>query len=68
VAAILCELGFQPRMGAGMFQLISAPGIFAHGIEMANKPITAMPFPDDKDYSIESSSDKTHEELDVMDE
>ncbi len=53
VAAILCDLGFQPRMGAGLFQIMSAPGIFAHAIEVANKPITAMPFVDDEEYIME---------------
>lgn len=52
VASVLADLGFQPRMGGGIFQLISAPGLFAHGIEMASKPLTAMPFPEDKDYFI----------------
>jgi citrate synthase len=54
VAATLADLGFQPRMAPGVFQLMSAPGIFAHGIEMAAKPLTAMPFPDAEDYFIES--------------
>lgn len=53
VAAVLADLGFQPRVGPGIFQIISAPGLFAHGIEMASKPLTAMPFPDDKDYVID---------------
>jgi citrate synthase len=57
VAAILSDLGFQPRTGGGIFQIMSAPGLFAHGIEMANKPITAMPFPDDKDYFIEAAGE-----------
>ncbi len=53
VAAVLCDLGFQPRTGPGIYQILSAPGIFAHGIEMANKPLTAMPFIDDENYFIE---------------
>ncbi len=57
-AAILCDLGFQPRMGPGIYQIMSAPGIFAQGIEMANKPMTAMPFLDDKDYIIETKKEK----------
>ncbi|MGH1469612.1 MAG: citrate synthase [Cellvibrionaceae bacterium] len=57
VAAVLCDLGFQPRMGAGLFQMMSAPGIFAHSIEVANKPITAMPFIDDEQYIIESDKE-----------
>ena len=53
VAAVLTDLGFQPRNAAGIYQIISAPGLFAHGVELANKPITAMPFVADEDYSIE---------------
>src|SRR5690606_27868064 len=52
-AAVFADLGFQPKMGPGMFQLLSAPGLLAHGVEMASKPLTAMPFPDDKDYFFE---------------
>ncbi|MEX1033477.1 MAG: citrate synthase [Cellvibrionaceae bacterium] len=58
VGAVLADLGFQPRMGGGIFQIMSAPGLFAHGIEMASKPLTAMPFPDDKDYFIETGEEK----------
>jgi len=53
-AAVFADLGFQPRMGAGLFQLLSAPGLFAHGIELANKPTTAMPFIKDENYVIET--------------
>lgn len=53
VAAVLTDLGFQPRAAAGIYQIISAPGLFAHGVELANKPMTAMPFIADEDYSIE---------------
>jgi citrate synthase len=53
VAAVLADLGFQPRMGAGIYQLLSAPGLFAHGAEMSAKPLTAMPFPDDSEYFME---------------
>lgn len=52
-AAVFCDLGFQPRVGGGLFQLLSAPGLVAHGFEMANKPITAMPFVKDDNYVIE---------------
>ncbi len=31
-AATFADLGFQPRYGAGLFQLISAPGLLAHGM------------------------------------
>jgi citrate synthase len=53
VAAVLTDLGFPPRSGAGIFQIISAPGLLAHGIELANKPMTAMPFISDENYVIE---------------
>ncbi|HED19034.1 MAG TPA: citrate synthase, partial [Gammaproteobacteria bacterium] len=48
VAAALVDLGFYPRDGAGVFQLLSAPGLLAHGMELANKPVTAMPYVDDE--------------------
>lgn len=52
-AAALTDLGFHSRTGAGLFQLLSAPGLLAHGLELSNKPITAMPFLPDEDYIIE---------------
>lgn len=51
-AAVFSDLGFHPRAGAGLFQLINAPGLLAHGLEMANKPINAMPFIDNDHYVI----------------
>ncbi len=53
VAAVLADLGFHPRYGAGVYQLLSAPGLLAHGLEQANKPITAMPFVSDNAYVID---------------
>lgn len=55
-AAVFCDLGFMPRAGAGLFQLLCAPGMLAHGLELANKPITAMPFLDDDHYVIEEEA------------
>lgn len=52
-AAVFADLGFQPRAGGSLFQLIGAPGLVAHGLELANKPITAMPFVSDENYVIE---------------
>jgi citrate synthase len=49
-AACLHDLGFSPWAGAGLFQLACAPGILAHGLELAGKPITAMPFLDGEHY------------------
>lgn len=51
-AAVLSDLGFHPRTGAGLFQLFNSPGILAHGLEMANKSISAMPFIDNEHYVI----------------
>ncbi len=52
-AATMADLKFQPRAGGGLFQLISAPGLLAHGLELSNKPFTALPFPKDEDYFID---------------
>jgi len=52
-AAVFSDLGFQPRAGGSLFQLLSAPGMVAHGLELANKPITAMPFVSDENYVID---------------
>lgn len=52
-AAVFADLGFQPRAGGALFQLLGAPGLVAHGLELANKPITAMPFVSDENYVIE---------------
>ena len=49
-AAVFCDLGFSHRSGPGLFQLISAPGLLAHGLEFANKPITSVPFIDNDHY------------------
>lgn len=52
-AAVFADLGFQPRAGGSLFQLLGVPGMVAHGLELANKPITAMPFVSDENYVIE---------------
>lgn len=52
-AAVFADLGFSTRSGAGLFQLFNAPGLLAQGLEMANKPLTAMPFLSDEEYIIE---------------
>ena len=43
-AAVFNDLGMHPRAGIGLYQIMNAPGLFAHGIEQANKPLTNMPF------------------------
>ena len=53
-AATFADLGFPPRAAAGLFQIACAPGLLAHGVEMANKPVTAMPFVEESDYVIEN--------------
>lgn len=52
-AAVFLDLGFQPRTGACLFQLIGANGLLAHGLELSSKPIHAMPFVSDEHYVIE---------------
>lgn len=52
-AAILADLGFQPRQGAALMQLFAAPGLLAHGLEFTNKPLTSMLFEPDDTYEIE---------------
>lgn len=51
--AVFLDLGFAPRDGAGLFQLICAPGLLAHGLELADKPINSIPFLDDEHYIVE---------------
>lgn len=52
-AAIFADLGFQPRQGASLMQLLAAPGLLAQGLEFANKPVTSMLFEPDETYQIE---------------
>ncbi len=57
-AAVFCDLGFLPLAGAGLFQLICAPGLLAHGLELASpyKSIAAMPFLTGEHYVIEQEA------------
>lgn len=57
-AAAFHDLGFSPWAGAGLFQLACAPGILAHGLELADKPINAMPFLDEEHYVIAPEAKK----------
>lgn len=52
-AAVFVDLGFHPRAGAGLFQLVCAPGVLAHGLEFAHRPRTAWPFLDQEHYIME---------------
>lgn len=55
-AAVLCDLGFHPRQGNLLFQIAISPGLGAHGVEKANKPVTDMPFPSEDNYYIDESA------------
>lgn len=59
-AAVLADLGFQPRYGAGMYQLFTAPGLLAHGIEYSNKAVTDFPFIPDNRYVIEDTTENSN--------
>jgi citrate synthase len=54
-AAMFADLGFTPNVGACLFQLASSPGLLAHGIELAGKPLTDMPFVSDSHYHHEQA-------------
>lgn len=56
VGAALLDLGFHPRHGGPFYQLLAAPGLLAHGLELTGKPHTAMPFVDNDHYIVESSN------------
>ena len=49
-AAAFTDLGFSPKAAAGLFQIAASLGLLAHGIEMSNKPLTAMPFVAEENY------------------
>lgn len=53
-AAVLLDLGFTPRQGTGLMQLFAAPGLLAHGIEFAGKPLNHMLFEPDNQYDLET--------------
>ncbi len=56
-AAAFIDLGLNSLSAAGMFQLISAPGLLAHGLEMCSKPESPAPFLDDDHYLIEGEQE-----------
>nr|MBF0221853.1 citrate synthase [Desulfobulbaceae bacterium] len=56
--AVLCDLGLPPRAGGGLYQIMCAPGLLAHSLEMLNKPISSMPFLDEKNYVIDEAAGK----------
>jgi len=53
-SAAFSDLGFHPKLGGPLFQLMSAPGLLAHGFEYVTKPLTAMPYVKDEDYVIKN--------------
>jgi citrate synthase len=53
VAAVFSDLKIPAHLGGPLYQLMSAPGLLAHGAELIKKPITAMPFVTDDHYQIE---------------
>ncbi len=52
-AACSLDLGIGARESIGLFQLLRAPGLLAHGMEQTHFPITAAPLLDDKDYDFQ---------------
>ena len=58
IAAALCDLGFLPKHAPAVMQLMSAPGMLAHGLEFVGKPRNQVPFlPDDKYEIVSEDSD-----------
>ncbi len=63
-AAVLSDLGFHPRQGSAIMQLMAAPGLLAHGLEYSNKPLTSMLFESDDNYEIQYPEENAnHDEL-----
>ncbi|NWF35679.1 citryl-CoA lyase [Mariprofundus sp. KV] len=50
VAAALCELGFTPEHGAGVFMIAGSAGILAHGVEQLPRNWNEYPFWADSSY------------------
>lgn len=53
-AAVFGDLGFHPKLGGPLYQLLTAPGLIAHGVEYASKPLTSMPYVEDDHYAIQN--------------
>lgn len=49
-AAVFLELKLGARESIGLYQLLRAPGILAHGMEQTHKPITSIPMLKDEEY------------------
>ncbi len=52
VAAVLHELSFGARESIALYQLITAPGLMAYGLEQSHKPVSAIPMLKDDDYEL----------------
>jgi len=52
-AACCLDLGIGKRESIGLFQLLRAPGLLAHGMEQTHKPITDSPLLSDDDYEFQ---------------
>ena len=50
VAAALCELGFKPEHGAGIYMIAGSAGILAHGVEQLPRNWNEYPFWADPSY------------------
>ncbi len=55
-AAVFLELELGARESIGLYQLLRAPGILAHGMEQTHKPITSIPMLKDDDYHFRDSN------------
>lgn len=53
VAMVFKELNFSDNQAVGLYQLISAPGMFAHAAEYIRQPSTSIPFIADENYVLE---------------
>jgi len=64
VAAMLCDLGFSPEHGAGIYLIAGSAGILAHGIEQLPRNWNEYPFwadPSYYHYEGSSLSQKAHD-------
>jgi citrate synthase len=52
-AATFVDMDIDSMSGAALYQLISAPGLLAHGLEMCKKPGNPMPFLSQEFYIFE---------------
>ncbi|WP_440876599.1 hypothetical protein [Thalassotalea sp. PLHSN55] len=53
--AVFLQLKLGARESIGLYQLLRAPGILAHGMEQTHKPVTAIPMLPDEQYHFSST-------------